>query len=289
MNDLPHITNSRVCRTFIFADDVFLLFRGNQNFLEVFESDINSCLDRFLCWADVNSLAVNSSKTKALLFGPRNRLSIDLNVFLGQAEIEFVNQHRCLGIILDSDLSFKTHINVLSGRIWASLRKIYCANMFLPFRIKTTLAHALLMSQLLYGLEVVSGSIGSCLVKLKRIVNAIVRFVFNVRRRDHISGYVHRFLGCSFKNFVAYRNLALFYNVVKRAMPLPLRRSFIFSRSTRNPQIFIPRIYRSIYSRSFLVRIARSWNCLPYELRIFSHSNNVFRLKLLQHFSILNL
>lgn len=196
-----------------------------------------------------------------------NHLWIDLKVLLGQCGIEFVNQHRCLGVILDSEISSKPHINVLSCRIWGSLQKIYYANIFLPFRIRKRLAQALLMSQLLYGLEVVSGSIGLCFINLKRIVNANVRFVFNVHRRDHISGYVHRFLDCSFKSFMTYRNLTLFYNVMKRGLPLPLRRYFIFSRLSRNHQIFIPRILR-------------------IELRMFSHSNNVFRLKLLQHFCI---
>lgn len=42
VNDLPLIIKSRFCRAFLFADDVFLFFRGSRNFLEVFECAINS-------------------------------------------------------------------------------------------------------------------------------------------------------------------------------------------------------------------------------------------------------
>lgn len=139
------------------------------------------------------------------------------------------------------------------------------------------------MSQVLYGLEVVSGTIVINFNRLRRIVNTIVRFVYNVRLRRHISGYVKQFLGCSFDEFVKYRILIFFHKVIKRGRPLPLCNAFLFSRSSRNPQVSIPRVYKSVYERSFIVRVARCWNRLPFMLRVFSHSNNVFRLKVLQY------
>lgn len=41
---------------------------------------------------------------------------------------------------------------------------------------------------------------------------------------------------------------------------------------------------KNVYARSFLVRTARYWNHLPYNLRIFSHYNNVFGLKIMHNF-----
>ena len=157
----------------------------------------------------------------------------------------------------------------------------------MPLFIRQRLSHGLLMSTILYGLEVVSGTSGVQLVRLRKIVNSVVRFIYNVRRRDHISRYVKRFIGCSFNEFISYRNLICFYNIIKSGKPEALRRCFRFSHSTRNPQIVIPRIYKSCYARSFLVRVARCWNVLHYDLRIFSHTNNVFRLKLMRHFALL--
>ena len=157
--------------------------------------------------------------------------------------------------------------------------------MYIPFHVKARLAHALLMPQVIYCLEVISGTSMDMLAKLRRIVNMIVRFVFNVKRWDHISFYVRQFLGCSFLNFVKFRNLILFHSVIKKGFPSSLVNKFEFLRSTRNPQIFIPRIYRLSFERSFVVRIARCWNYLPHDLRVFSHSNNAFRLKLLNYFA----
>lgn len=142
------------------------------------------------------------------------------------------------------------------------------------------------MSQVMYGLEVISGTSHTLFTRLKYIVNTIVRFVYNIRRRDHISGHVERFLGFPFENFVNHRNLLLFHRIVKSGRPVAICEAFSFSRSTRNPQILFRRISMSMYEKSYVVRVARCWNRLPYELRIFSHSNNVFRVKLFQYFVI---
>lgn len=288
VNDLPEVTNTATSEAFLFADDVFLLFKGNRRFPEVFEHNINIRLENIMQWTTENFLAINSSKTKAMMFGPTNRFFLNLDVFLGNDQIQFVSQHKCLGVILDSKLSFGPHIDALAGKIWGSLRKLYRTNIFLPLHTKQRLSHAILMSQVLYGLELVSGTINFNLMKLKRIVNAIVRFVYYVKPRDHISDYVRRFLGCSFNNFVKFRNLILFHKVMKNGRPSAICESFLFSSFNRNPHFVPPRIVRSAFERSFMVRIPRYWNILPYSLRIFSQSNNVFRLKLLEYFSGLN-
>lgn len=285
INDLPRLVNSRGCQSFLFADDVFLLFDGNRRFTELLEGNVNCSLDRVLQWVTENSLSLNSSKSKAVMFGLSNRVNFDLDVFLGEDRIELVNQLRCLGIVLDNSLSFESHINIVCGRVWGALRKMYSTNIFIPFSVKQKIAHAVLMSQVLYGLEVVSGTIGVNFIKLKRVVNAIVRFIYNVRRRDHISEYVRRFLGCSFNEFVKYRILYFFHKVMKSGKPLLLRNNFVFTRSTRNPQLHISRIRNSTFERSFMIRVARCWNPLPYGLRIFSQSNNVFKLKILDYFN----
>ena len=273
------------CETFLFADDIFLLFKGDRDKPMLFENNVNGCLNSVLQWTITNSLSINPLKTKAIMFGSVDNSFDHINPHLGGVSIEVFSRLRCLGIILDCELSFSYHADLISGKVWGILRRIYSTNIYLPFRVKVKLAHALLMPQILYGLEVISGSSVETLEKLKRIMNMIARFVFNVRRWDHISSYVHKFLGCSFLNFVKFRNLILFFHIIKNGFPFPLVNKFEFLRSTRNPQIFIPRIYRLSFERSFVVRIARCWNYLPYELRIFSHSNNVFRLKLLKYFA----
>ena len=209
----------------------------------------------------------------------------NINVFVGGSRIAFVRNLKCLGIIIDDQLNFSGHIDHLYGKLVGIMRRFYSCNIYLPRAIRHRLVYALLMPHVIYGLEVFAGTLSYNIVRLNRIVNMIVRYAYNVRRHLHISEYVKSFLGCSFRKFISFRNLLTFYHVIKTGLPSQLCSVFSFCHSTRNPQILIPMIRSSIFERSFIVRVARCWNSLPYMLRIFSHSNNAFRLKLLHYFA----
>lgn len=281
VNDLVYCLDSNICKLYLFADDVFLVFSHDRESIDVLERRINLCLTRVSDWLSMNSLSINPSKTKAILFSNQ---SYELDIVLGQSRVAFVEHHKCLGVVLDSKLCFEMHIDSVQRNVYFTLRRLYSLNIYLPISIKTRLAHALLMPAILYGLEVISGTSEGMLLKLKRIINSVVRFIYNIRRREHISEYITQFLGVSSELFIGYRNIFLFYKVIKAGVPTILRDMFNFSLSSRNTQILIPRIFNLTFERSFIVRIARIWNYLPIELRNFSHSNNAFRLKLLDYF-----
>lgn len=284
INDLFDVLGTSICRPFVFADDIMLLFNTDRDFIDVLENNINFCLRNISAWATENSLAINPLKTKGMLFGSPGLSLPELNVCVSERRIEFVSQHKCLGVIIDNNLKFESHINSLHQKIFFILRRVYSMNIYLPLSIRTRVAKTLMMPLILYGLEVISGTISLNLDKLGRVVNAIVRYVYTVRRREHISEFVKKFLGFSFMEFIKYRNVCFFYKTIKEAAIVQLCNRFCFSRSTRSKQILIPRIRCSTFGRSFSVRIARWWNTLPHELKIFSHTNNVFRLKLARYF-----
>lgn len=283
INDFSEFLGPSLCNTFLFADDIYLLFSADRDSGSLLESNINTCINRILLWSSLNSLSINPSKTKAILFG--SQVQSGFEIFVQNSRLAFVDRLRCLGVTIDRDLNFGIHIDIVHSRVYGILRRLYSAGIYLPLRVKARLAHALLMPQILYGLEVVSGTFDYNLQKLNRIMNTVVRFVYNVRVRDHISRFVRDFLGTSFRRYVDLRNTIFFYKVVKSGVPVPLCGYFNFSRSSRSTHIILPRIFRSIFERSFTVRVARCWNLLPAELRIFSHSNNVFRLKLIAFFA----
>lgn len=282
INDLSLNVDSSICTMFLFADDVLLLFSEDKNSLNVLSNNINNCLDQTVQWTRQNHLTINPSKTKAILFGGSEE---QLNIYVEHILVEFVEYHKCLGVIVDSKLCFGPHIDYLHSKVYGILRRLYCLNIYVPPWVKKRLAHALLMPQILYGLEVISGTSVGYFLKLKKVFNTVVRFVYSIRRWEHISEHVKLFLGTSFNNYVDQRNLFLFHKVIKTGLPAPLCDFFNFSRSSRNPQIVIPRIFNSTIEKSFVVRVARCWNQLPIELRVFSHSNNAFRLKICNYFS----
>lgn len=192
---------------------------------------------------------------------------------------------RVLGVLLDDKLSYTFHINKIISSVNFTLRRLYSLNVYLPFQIRCKVAHALLMSQISYCLEIYSCTSYGNIRKVELLINKVIRFVFSLRVRDHITGHVIRFLGCNFSNFLNIKILMSFYKLIKNSTPSFLVRRFEFMHSSRNMQIFIPRIYNSFFERSVLVRVARVWNHLPPRLRNYRLSPYTYHKALIEYFN----
>lgn len=285
MNDFFTVLRGFECDAFVFADDIQLLFSGHLQLIDVFEYDINLLLSNISAWMNNSSLSINSAKTKAMLFKPHNS-EVDLSIMINGEHIEFVEVIKCLGVLIDKNLEFSRHINGLSCKINFTLRRLYSLNLYLPLSIRKRIAHSLLMSNLLYCIEVYSGCSVDDFNRCNLLFNKIIRFVYKLRSRDHVSSNVLDFLGCDFKNFVRIRLLLFYHKVMLSNCPEYLRKDFILLNTERNPQLLFPIRNYIIHERSFHVRVARYWNYLPIHLRSFDQSLETFKCKLLEYASV---
>lgn len=247
------------------------------------ELNVNSTLESVAHWLSCNGLALNFSKTKALVFN-NSRNNDDFNICINGSVVELVNEMKCLGVVIDSNFDFHGHVNLLLSRVMFQLRRLYCLDSYLPCYVRQRVASSLLMSHINYCLEVISGTTAEYLCRIEKIFNSIIRYVYGLRRYDHISAYAVRFLGLPFKKYVNLRLLLCFYRIITSNGSPSLCSYFSFCRSSRNPQLLLPRFFSMVYERSFVVRVCRLWNRLPLNLRNFSYPAQVFRNKCLEHF-----
>ena len=113
VNDLPGVSK---LITKLFADDTCLFSSADsENELQYF---VNQELKNIEHWMASNKLTINYSKTKFMLVRPKNALSngyftinIDGNV------IERVDSFKYLGIDIDANLSWKTHLRSLESEM----------------------------------------------------------------------------------------------------------------------------------------------------------------------------
>ena len=84
---------------------------------------LQSDLDKISNWCEKNRLTVNTSKTKAMLFGMRHviKSTPPLTLVLNDEKLQFVVSYEYLGGTLDNLLNFKLHakatFNLVSHQI----------------------------------------------------------------------------------------------------------------------------------------------------------------------------
>lgn len=96
----------------LFADDLLIYVKGKQ--LKSMESLLQTALGKIEHWAQFSGFKFSVAKTSCILFSRRKNLT-PVNLKLYDRDLKFVNQIKFLGVIFDSKLNWKEHINYLKS------------------------------------------------------------------------------------------------------------------------------------------------------------------------------
>ena len=115
INDL--ITVSKRLNFLMYADDTTIYFNLEDFDLLTRETDINRELEKVNIWLKLNKLSLNTQKTKLMLFHRKQKHFDKISVVINGIEIEHVPSFNFLGIMLDENLSWKSHIEMVGNKI----------------------------------------------------------------------------------------------------------------------------------------------------------------------------
>ena len=113
------VTSSTSCPTNCFADDTCTITPGLP-FITA-QQKIQSDVTALATWARDHKLIIHPEKTVCMLFHHPRHHPPDLNIFLNNHAITQVHQHKHLGVILSSTLSWSPHVEHLISRSSAML------------------------------------------------------------------------------------------------------------------------------------------------------------------------
>ena len=149
VDDLPPASN---LETFLFADDTQGLIAGKN--LNNLIDTVNAELEKWALWFCSNTMMVNTSKTKFIIFHTKGK-RVEMggkNIFFNQGQLNTTLEHihsnhpdtslrsyKLLGILLDEHLTFETHINSLKSKLAKALYFINRAKHFVPRKTLITL------------------------------------------------------------------------------------------------------------------------------------------------------
>lgn len=148
INDIVNISDKP---TFvIYADDTSLFFRGSC--LSDIRNQADDCLRLLHQWSLCNSLPINTNKTKAVLFRPRNKVIEPHATVLkiGSDVIETVPRVKSLGVLFEEHLQWNDHVDSVAVKLSRTVGILSKFRNLFPQCIKKLLYYSLFYSVLNY-------------------------------------------------------------------------------------------------------------------------------------------
>lgn len=289
-NDLPKQLNQFKVR--MYADDVQLYISCDVKSVGKCIETINQELQIINIWASSNGLSINPQKSKCIVIKKRSTLINEIpNIFLNNKKIQIVESAKNLGIVINNELTWNSHINYACGRTYSMLRSLWRTQHCTPPKIRMLLVKTYLMPTLLYGCELFASCDSLSKNKLNVLFNNIVRYVYALRRYDpsssttiSISPFSTQIYGIPFGDMLKSRVLCFLHKIIYTQEPDHLFNRLRFSRSNRGKMINTIQ-HRSLMSEwQFYVYAVRLWNSLPHKTQLISNAK-IFQKNIVISFS----
>ena len=146
---------------------------------------------------------------------------------------------------------------------------------FLPTNLKKILVETLVIPHFDYCDVLLTDLNCGLTEKLQRVHNMCIRYIFNIRKYDHVSPSFQELTWLRLCDRRKMHSLILLFKILHTSIPSYLASRFHFlssnhnlnTRSHHNLLLNIPQHKTSHYSTSYSVSTARYWNSLPQEIR----------------------
>ena len=296
INDLPKILEHSAAD--IYADDTTISanvdYRSAPGALnQVLQADVGKIAQ----WTIDNKMVLNESKTKTMLVAGKRlhkkMSSTSLTVHVNSVELEQVQSHKLLGVIIDTQLNFNEHIDNLCKKLTQRIAVLKKIRRHLPLDQRILYYNAMIKQTMMYGSSVwVSTSVDN-LNKVFRLQKRAARVILNADTRANSVDLFRELNWLPFFHEAKINQCAIVYKRLNGVCPdymLELLKRNIDIRSTERQtrygslNLICPKYKReSEGARTFQVSATRFWNSLPNEIKC-SSSFEILKKSLFKYF-----
>ena len=275
----------------MFADDTSLTYANGD--LKKLETEINEELFKVCSWLAVNKLTLNIEKTNYVIFCPRQKtipfhpnIKIINNNSNTSQLLEMKNDIRYLGILFDSNLSWKFHIDYICQKVSKTIGIIAKLRHFVPRHVLLTLYRSLILPYITYGICAWGHTAETHLHKLLVLQKRALRLMFFADPRTHA---VPLFLETKQLpiSFLLFEQMSLLmYDVHNNLAPANIKNMFTKlssvhsyrTRSVTNENYYVEQIRTENMKRAFSISGAMIWNSIPLSIKTLT--KNLFKSEL---------
>ena len=179
------------------------------------EADINRELEKVNIWLKLNKLSLNTQKTKLMLFHRKQKHLDEINVVINGIEIEHVSSFNFLGIMLDENLSWKSHIEMVGNKISKVTGILYRLKNVFPENVLFVLYNSLIVSYMNYGLLLW----GIHFHKLELLQKKVLRLITNSNYLAHTTPLLIKHGLLNVRDMYKLKLLKLYYKLSYDLLP----------------------------------------------------------------------
>lgn len=182
------------CKYNLYADDLQIYSHCEPRHLSDGILRVNEDIESIVQWSTQNGLLLNSEKTQAILIGtaryingvkPEEHPSIKVQ----NAVIPFSDNVKYLGVYISKTLTWDKQVTSTVGKIQSKLYQLKITKRLLPHVLRVRLVSALIFPQLDYCCAAFIDITEQQNMRLHRALNACVRFIYNLRKDEHITPF----------------------------------------------------------------------------------------------------
>ena len=285
INDI--FNSSKVFSFHLFADDTSMLCEHKS--LNELQDIVNIELSKLSKWLNTNRLSLNVKKTNFVIFRPRQKkLPFIPSIYLSDnsnrlQQINNKDSIQYLGVLIDSRLSWKQHIDQVAQKISRSIGIIAKLRHYVPRETMFNIYKTLVNPYINYGICSWGNTGKTHLKRLLVLQKRALRLINFSNSREHAIPFFLQTRSLPL-NFLYFENMCIMmHDIFNNRAPKNLNSLFKKSnnvhrygtRSISNQCFYIDSIRTESSRRSFIFTGTKIWNCLPVSLKTL----NKFKFK----------
>lgn len=182
-----------------------------------------------------------------------------------------------LGLRVDQNLNWKTHIKTLKHQILIFLRKFFYLKTTCPKFILKQLYFAFVHSKLQYGLPIWGSTYISNLTPIVNVQKSFVRIICNKSRHTHSFPLFLSLQILPLRHLYVFKVLDLFYKISNNfGVTLDYNNSKKYlTRGVAQKMITLPKSHNTLFQKTFVFLGPKFFNYLPLELKTENKPNRM--------------
>ena len=275
IDDLRNITN--LANFYMFADDTAIMIKARNS--EHLQSVINEVMPLVTKWFQTSRLSLNVQKTHyqiySMLYAP------DIDIFINAHKIERKHCVKYLGIHIDENLKWKSHIESVASTLSSNIGVMGRAKYLLSSRELILLYNSLVLPYLNYCVAIWGRNYPSNIKKLKLLQKRAVRIVDKKPYIYPTNSLFIKYNLLKFDDIVREQCMMILLAYLNNTLPCPIAKLFKYQEPSITRQCYhfaTPKAQSNYRLFSLSCSAPRIWNNIVGSM--FKQINDVPKNKL---------